>query len=413
MLAASAGCVGSLGGAASGGDGGSGDIGDTITIGVLAPVPSDNPIGASIATSAKLAAQQLNDDGGIAGANVEVIVKDTKEDPGVGRTKYRELTSGQNVAMTTGVFTSEVLLNIMDDIVRTGTIHMGAGAATPEASRMVDENYEEYKYFFRTGPINAHYLGANLIDFGIENFERMGWDRIAILVEDYKWTAPVSEVINNQVGELPTDVVATQRYASGTSDFTTIYDQIASQNVDGVLTAMAHTGTSAVVQWAKQQRPFGFGGIHVPMQIPSYYQSVDGASRYGFTQTSATKDSEITEKTVPYANAYNEQFDSFPVYTGYHTFDAVKQFASVVGEAGSLATDQVIGNLESSTFTGTIGDVEYYSKDQEYTHDLVYQQEDQTPVYFQWSEEDNGGVQQVFSPRSLQSGEYERPAWLR
>jgi branched-chain amino acid transport system substrate-binding protein len=57
---------------------GAGDqqLGEPIQIGVLAPEPANNPIGASIANSAKLAAQQLNDDG-VLGANVEVTVKDT------------------------------------------------------------------------------------------------------------------------------------------------------------------------------------------------------------------------------------------------------------------------------------------------------------------------------------------------
>ncbi len=397
----------------TGGGGSSGEIGDTITIGVLAPAPSKNPIGASIANAAKLAAKQLNQNGGIAGANVGVTVKDTKEDPAVGQSKFREFTTGDGVDLVTGIFTSEVLLNIMDDIARTQTLTMSSGAATPQATRQVDQNYEKFKYYFRTGPINAHYLGANMIDFGVANFEQMGWNKIAILVEDYKWTAPVSEVIQQQANQLPADVVTVKRYASGTKNFSPIYDDIASQNVDGAFTAMAHTGTAAVVQWAKQQRPFGFGGIHVPMQIPSYYEAVGGACRYGFTQNSATAQSKITEKTVPFATSYQKQFGTYPVYTGYHTFDAINQFASVVEENQSVAADQLVTGLESSSYTGTIGDVEYYPKDHKYTHDLVYQKKDQAPVYLQWSKKGNGGVQKVFFPDSLQSGEYQSPAWLR
>lgn len=300
-----AGCLSRLGGS---GDS-SGEIGDTIKIGVLAPAPSKNPIGGSISKSAKLAAKQLNEDGGIAGADVKVIVKDTKENPSVGQTKFRELTTGQDVDLVTGIFTSEVLLNIMNDIAREKTLTMSSGAATPEATRQVDENYEKYKYYFRAGPINGHFLGMNLIDFGQTNFKKMGWERIAILVEDYKWTEPISAVFEEQTSQLPADVVMSQRYASGTSNFTPIYDEIASKDVDGVLTAMAHTGTSAVVQWSKQKRPFGFGGIHVPMQLPSYYNSVNGVCRYAFTQTSATPRTKISKKTVPYAKAYNKQFD--------------------------------------------------------------------------------------------------------
>jgi branched-chain amino acid transport system substrate-binding protein len=233
-----AGCLGSLGG---GGGGGSGKIGDTIKIGVLAPAPSDNPIGASIANSAKLAAKKLNEKNGIAGANVKTIVKDTKENPSVGQSKFRELTIGENVDLVTGVFTSEVLLNIMDDIAKQQTLTMSSGAATPQATMKVDENYEKYKYYFRTGPFNAHYLGANMIDFGVAAFENMGWNKIAVLVEDYKWTSPITEVFKKQAGKLPADIVQSIRYASGTKNFTPIYDKISENNIDGVFVAMAHT----------------------------------------------------------------------------------------------------------------------------------------------------------------------------
>jgi branched-chain amino acid transport system substrate-binding protein len=404
-----AGCLSRLGG----GGNSSGEIGDTIKIGVLAPAPSDNPIGASIANSAKLVAEQLNKKNGIAGANVETIVKDTKENPSVGQSKFRELTIGEKVDMVTGVFTSEVLLNIMDDIAKQKTLTMSSGAATPEATRKVDENYEKYKYYFRAGPFNAHYLGVNMIDFGVAAFENMGWNKIAVLVEDYKWTAPVSDVLQKQAGKLPADIVLNLRYASGTKNFSPIYDKISGNNVDGVFVAMAHTGTSAVIQWAKQQRSFGFGGIHVPMQLPSYYQSVKGACRFGFTQNVATPQSKITEKTIPYANAYKKQFGGYPVYTGYITYDAIKQFASVVEEKQTLAVDQLISGLESGSYTGTAGTSQYYPKDHKYTHDLIYERKAKTPVYMQWQKRKNGGTQQVFFPNSLQTNKYKRPPWLR
>jgi branched-chain amino acid transport system substrate-binding protein len=409
LATAVAGCIGGITGGGSGGGG----IGDSIKIGVLAPAPSKNPIGASIANSAKLAAKQLNQNGGIAGANVGVSIKDTKEDPAVGQSKYRELTSGQGVDLTTGVFTSEVLLNIMDDIARTQTVHMTAGAATPKATRMIDKNYDKYKYHFRTGPYNAHYLGTNMVDFAQANFEQMGWEKIALLIENYKWTAPISAVFEQQASKLPAEVVTIKRYASGTSNFTPIYDQIENAGVDGAFVAMAHTGTSAVTQWGKQQRPFGFGGIHVPMQLPSYYGSVNGACRYGFTQNVAAPQSKITKKTVPYANAYKKQFGSYPVYTGYITFDAVKQFASVVEQKQSVAADDLINSLESGSYTGTTGNVEYYSKDHKYTHDIKYKQKAQAPVYVQWQKKQNEGAYEVFFPNSLQTGKYKRPKWIR
>ncbi|MDZ7745464.1 MAG: ABC transporter substrate-binding protein [Halobacteriales archaeon] len=387
---------------------------DTVRVGVLAPIPSSNPIGASIANSAQLAADQINANGGIEGTNLEVIVKDTEEAPQTGRTRYGELIRNENVDLTTGVFTSEVLLAIMDDIAGAQVPHMTAGAATPQASSMVRENYDKYKYHFRTGPINAHHLGQNMVDFLDAKIDAIGWDSVAVLVEDYKWTEPVSEVLNNQLGDTGVDVAMTRRYPSGTEDFNPIYNEVENSGADAAFIAMAHTGTPAVVQWARQQRPFEFGGIHVPMQLPSYYDAVGGASAYGVTQNSATPQSAVTESTIPFANAYNAAYDSYPVYTGYITYDAVNQFADVLSQTGDVGGDAVVSGLEESSYTGTAGTIEYYGQDHEFAHDVKYGQGLVWPIFQQWQPDGEGsGTQEVIFPDDLATAEYQSPPWIR
>jgi len=390
---------------------------DEIRVGVLAPVPSENPIGASIANGVRLAAQEINENGGIDGTDISVVVKDTKEQPQTGRNRYGELVREENVDLTTGVFTSEVLLALMDDIAGSQTVHMTTGAASPEASAQVSNSYEEYKYHFRTGPINAHHLGANLVDFVEGKADALGWESVAVLVEDYKWTEPVSAVLNDQLSDTGVEVAMNQRYASGTEDFNPIYDSVEESGADAAFISMAHTGTAAVLQWAQQQRPFEFGGIHVPMQLPSYYDAVQGACAFGVTQNSATPQSEVTDQTVPFANAFRDEFGSFPVYTGYISYDAIKQYAEVVGETGDLGADPVISGLEGSSYTGTVGTIEYYGQDSEFTHDVKYEPDLVYPVYQQWQPEDPqnpqaGGTQEVIFPDNLATAEYQSPPWV-
>ena len=415
-----AGCVSTGGGGDSGGGGGGGNatgnatgtasggnLPNTVKIGVLAPEPSKNPIGASIANGAKLAAQQVNEEGSL-GSNLEVVVKDTKEAPDVGRSKYQELTLGEKVDMTTGIFTSEVLLAVLDDIANQQVVHMTTGAATPKASQRVAQNYEKYKYHFRTGPLNAYQLGVNMVDFLSAKRSDLGWESVAVLVEDYEWTKPVSKALDDNLGDTGVDVTMRRRYASGTENFTPIYDEVQSSGADAAFIAMAHTGTAAVLQWAKQQYPFHFGGIHVPMQLPSYYESVNGACNYGVTQNSATPQSKVTKKTVPFANAYNEEFGSYPVYTGYITFDAVKQYAQVIKQAGTVDPNPVIQGLEGSSYLGTAGTISYYPKDNEFAHDVIYDKDKVYPLYMQWQD----GNQEVIFPNNLSTAEYKAPPWL-
>jgi branched-chain amino acid transport system substrate-binding protein len=401
------------GGGNSSGGGGSANIEGPLTIGALAPNPQNDPIGGSIVNGARLAVQQLNDNGGVGGAEVKLEVGNTEGDPSTGQQRYRELVLNKDADVTTGIFTSEVLLNIVDDMAQQEKIHLTAGAATAEISKMIAEDYDKYKYHFRAGPLNDFDLGRNLLDFGKANFETMGWDSTFSMVEDYKWTEPISKLFEKRLGGVGVDVAGSQRYASGTTNFGPLFDDVASSDADGVFTAMAHTGTEAIVQWAKQQRPFGFAGIHVPMQLPSYYESVNGACLYGVTQTSATPQSEVTKKTQPFVKAYNKEFDSYPVYTGYHAYDAVKLYAAMVEQTGTKNPDELVPALENASFTATTGTMKFYGRDKRFPHDPIYGEDAMYPVFLQWQEDGNGGgAQEVIWPEQFKTSEYQQPAWI-
>lgn len=345
---------------------------------------------------------------------MEVIVQETNEDPQTGKDKYQELTVAQSVDVTVGVFTSEVLLNLLDSIAGQETVHMTAGAASPEPATMVKENYEKYKYWFRTGPVNAHYLGVNMVDFAEDSFDNMGWNSVYVLTEDYAWTKPIDEVLSNQLSGVA-DVVGMKRYAGCTKNFSTIFDQVEASGADAAFVAMAHTGTAAIVQWAKQQRQFEFGGIHVPMQLPSYYGLVNGACRYGVTQNTTTPHAKITRKTIPYAKAYHDMVGKYPVYTGYIAYDAVKNYAAAAENVGSRIPEDVLSELEQMTFTGTAGPTRYYGKDQTYPHDVIYDvtmENGVCPLWLQWQKSGGEGQQVTIWPDSLARGSYKQPPWI-
>jgi branched-chain amino acid transport system substrate-binding protein len=397
------------GGDGDGGDGGS-DIPDTIKIGSMGP--SDAPFGVSIHNSVQLAIDEINADGGIGGATVEVITKDTKDNPSTARSGYQELTTGESVNATFGIFGSENLLAVMPNIAQAQTVHMTAGAATPEAPAQVKESYDQFKYWFRVGPVNSVFLGESMIDYAEAKFADMGWETIGVIVEDFKWTEPVQAVLDEKLSGLDVEVVYKNRIAEGTEDFTPIYDELENKGIDGLYTALAHIGTTSLVQWAQQQRPFGYGGIHVPTQLPSFYAATEGAAIATFSQTTATPQSEVTEKTIPYAEAYNEAYDGYPVYNGYSAYDAVYMYKAAVEAAGTVESDAVVSELEGMSYTGTSGQIEFYGEGEEFPHDVKFGPDLAQGIYFQWqADADGNGVQEVLWPDDLATTEYQTPPW--
>jgi branched-chain amino acid transport system substrate-binding protein len=375
--------------------------------------PADASFGASILNSAKLAAEEMNADNGIAGADVEVITKDTMDQPSTARTGYQELTTSDNVHGTVGIFGSEQLLALMPEIASAQTPHLTAGAATPKAPEQVAQDYETNKYWFRVGPVNSVFLGESLVQFAEDRFDAMGWEKIAVIAEDFEWTTPITDGIKSELEDrVGVEVTEVRRVASGTQDFTPIYDQLEAAEVDGAYVGLAHIGVNALVQWAKQQRPFGFGGIHVPTQLPSFYGATEGAAIATFSQTTATPTSEVTEKTVPYAEAYNESFDKYPVYSGYSAYDAMYMFKQAVEATESVNGDDIVSELEGMSYTGTGGQIEFFGPDGEFPHDVKFGPDLSQGVYFQWQADSEGnGVQETIWPDSLATSEYVPAPW--
>ncbi|QSX00176.1 ABC transporter substrate-binding protein [Haloterrigena alkaliphila] len=395
---------------------------EPITIGALAPDPDSDFIGRSMVRGAQVAVDELNENGGILDREVELVTGDTNGSPLEARRQYQRLVLEEGADVTVGVFASEALMNVMDDIAEQETIHLTSGAATTAASRLVKEQYEDYKYHFRVGPNNDRDLGRMQVDFVDDMADEMRWESVAVLAEDYEWTTGPWEVYQERLADTGVEIAMERRYPPSTGDFSEIYSEVAEAEADVAFITTAHTGTAALLDWSypnrperpPQPQPFAFGGIHVPMQLPSYYEMVGGACRFGVGQSSATAQSTRTEKTQPFVQAYQETYNGAkPVYTGYHTYDGVALFAHAVEETGTLDADELVSTIEDASFTGSTGTVEFYDRSHEFPHDLKYNPDDPDAIYFQWQEnEDGDGVQEIIWPESQATSEYVSPTWL-
>lgn len=419
-VSALAGCGGILGS----GDSEDEDYGDTLRIGALGPAPESEPTGASIMIGAEIAAAELNEDGGVLGADVEIVRGDTQGTAEGARDVYSELVLEEEVDLTVGNFISEALLAIVDDIADEQLLHLTSGSGTPQITENVANDYDRYKYLFRVGPFNSYFLGKSLVDFAAEFYqEKLGWERTAILVEDAEWTTEVVEVLNDQLDDHGFDVVDTQSYALGTESFAPIFDSIQDQDIDGATTVMAHTGATVAGQWANQQRPFGFGGIHVPAQFPFMNALMGAAINNVWTQTTATAGVSITDKTMPFTESFMEAHPEGqpPVYTGYIAYDAVHILAAYAEHVGSSNEDDIIAAMESNELdltTTTANEFEFYGPDDDtefgqFPHDLKYSKEDwlngeSAPVWLQWQD----GEQKIIEPDAHSDADYQSPAWM-
>ncbi|SDK59355.1 ABC transporter substrate-binding protein [Natronorubrum texcoconense] len=394
--------------------GGEADDTDPVRIGVLTPNPNSNHTGQSIVRGAEVAAAELNEANGILDRDVELIVANTNASPLEARRAYHRLILEADVDVTMGVATAEVLNGLMDDIAEQETVHLTAGSVPLLPNQLVREQYETYKYHFRVGPQNAHFMGEMQLDFFEDMASEIGWESIAVLAEDYAWVERSWEIYREHLADTGVDVTLWERYPPATNDFGDIYDDVEASGADAAFVSAAHTGNELLADWATEQRAFAFGGNHVPMQLPMYYDLTDGRCEYGLSYTTATANSELTEKTQPFVEEYQRLFDGdAPVYSGYVAYDAIEVFADAAQRAETLEADPLVDALEQTSVTGTTGTIEFYDANHEFAHDVIYGEDNIRPVYFQWQENDAGdGVQEVIWPESEATANYVDPDWL-
>jgi branched-chain amino acid transport system substrate-binding protein len=428
-MAGLAGCTdsGSNDGGDGGGDGGSGDGGDggggggavtgqdiegPIKIGTLSPT-QEQIFGITVPNGAKVAAQEINENGGVAGADLEVISKNTEGDPQKTQSLYRELTLQEEVDVVLGPLSSEAAINLLPTVAEQKVLTINSAAGTERLGAAVSENYEKYKYQFNTGPLNGYYQGVNMLDFAEAYFSDLPWDSVAYVSEGRAWSEAQHELISEELeNTVDMEVVEIIRYSGGTEDFTSIYDRVEQSGADGMFASIAYTTVTAVTQWSKQQRPFGFLGNFTSLMPSAIYGALEGAPRYtASVNYGSVPGVEVGPKTLEFQERYDEEYGGNPTFPGYNSYDAVHMFAKAVENTGSLSTSETIPELEGMSHGGAAGTIEFYGEGEPYRHDPKYGEDLYNPVWFQWKEQDGEGVQVPIWPDGLAEGEYESPSW--
>jgi branched-chain amino acid transport system substrate-binding protein len=409
--------------------------GETLNVGVLAPM--NLPLGRSMWNGARQAAEELNNNGGILGANVNVKLGNTEVSPGKAQSEHRRLVLQENCDMTCGIFLGSALLQTLPSIANQETVHITSASADPRAGKLVSKTndditgeggeaeYERFKYHFRAGPLHLLDLADAMLEFVEANKDEYGWEKAALLTENLGEFTPYAD----RLGERLSDVieVPVSERPGGVSDWSPLFNEIEDNDCDVAIVGMALIGTTAVNQWAQQERDFEFGGIHVPSQAFSYWESTGGNVEHVFTMNAMTPQTSNTEQTQPFVEAYREKWDSVPIYSGALTYDVITLAeqaitAAVEGEDLEEIPDSntLIPYLEDGTFTGStvLSEFQFTPADATYAHEPQWTSIEETgvPVFQQWQKDpevrEDYGTMHSFAPPQNKSADKTIPDWV-
>jgi branched-chain amino acid transport system substrate-binding protein len=381
--------------------------GDPIKIGVIAEVQSI--AGAATPGGAQIAADEINAKGGILGRKIEIVTYDNKSSSADSVRAFQRAVSEDKVSAVIASYISEVVLALEPWAARLKMPLITPGAASNEITKAIHSDYEKNKYTFHgwlTSTAQAQAVCDAAKDLLVDSLKLKN---VAIMSEDAAWTKPLDVSYEACFAKIGMNVVDHVRFSPDTTDFTPIFNNIEGKKPDAIVTGISHVGVQPTVQWKNQQVPIAMFGISAQALSPTFWNDTNGAAEGIPSLAFATPDVAVTSKTKPFAQAFKAKFGIPPAYTGYSAYDDVYIITDAIKRAGSTDPDKMVAEMEKTKYEGTIGKIEFYGKDDEFTHGIKAGPGYVVGLVFQWQ----NGKQVTVWPPKIAEGKLKFPDFVK
>lgn len=330
---------------------GSRECGDEIRIG--APYPLSGVWaegGTNSINGMKLAAEEINSDGGIEaldGAKISIVSADTSSDnPGQAKAVTEGLLQGGDMVAVVGSYLSSMTL--------TAAIAAETGQVPIVTQSFVDALTEKgYKYLFQIAP-KASAFGTKTIENVSGVFKEQGRElkSVAIAGSDDASSKAQAEAVAKASKEKGLDVKAVVTFPNGLSDAGPIVSRIADAKADLIVIGSNLSDTSLVIQGLRAR------GVKTPIVAPGgggvltpQFTKTLGAQAEGVMASAAWSDDLELEGIKEAAASYKDKYGVFMPQEAGESWAAVHQIAQLMEEKGTCDPKELRDALAEAEFT--------------------------------------------------------------
>jgi len=380
---------------------------ETLKIGVIAEAQAI--AGASIPQAAQLAADEINAKGGVDGRKIEIVSYDNHSSSADSVRAFQRAVNEDKVNAVIASYISEVVLALEPWASRLKTPFITPGAASNEISKSVHADYEKNKYTFH-GYLTSAALALSVCDAAKDLLVDQKHMKTAVIMsEDAAWTKPLDVGYEECLPKIGLKVLDHIRFSPDTTDFTPIFNKIEGSKPDVIITGISHVGVQPTVQWKNQQVPIPMFGISSQATNETFGKDTNDAAEGVLYQGVSGPNVAVTPKSVPFADGFKKRYGNYPSYAGYTAYDEVYYIADAVKRAGSTEADKLVAALEKTDWEGTIGRVQFYGKDDPFTHSIKYGKGLITGLMLQWQ----SGKQVSVWPNDVAKSELKFPSFIK
>ncbi len=345
----------------------------SIKVGVIGPMYWIQGLG--MWEAAQLAAQKINDAGGINGHPIELIQASTHPNSGTdpdvttGTQAMLQLMS-DGVDFVQGGFRTEAVIGAREEAMNYQRIFTLTGASTDDLidhpdmvtyPQTVRADYARYKYMFRVTPVNStvlfysiagflkYVMAAKLMPIYTLYAQPL---KIAVVSENLAWTTVMHYYLT--MPYFWNTIMGMAAYGGVDVVYQNKVDPVNTGWVPGVVTALAGSGAKLIIeiisgpsgrafvtQWGTVEVGAALAGIDVPGQeIALHWTATSGkAQTESFLVTAGGADDPYSGNPinavgpVKTADFYYDYYDTFghaPIYTSYGSFDTLMALKDVI-----------------------------------------------------------------------------------
>ncbi len=323
--------AGLLAAAGCGSDSETGSDSDGFRVGLEGPISGEqSAIGEGMLKGAQLAADRLNENGGIEGREVEVVPIDDEADPEAG-VEAAEAAIDAGLDGIVGPYNSGVGIETLPLYIEAGLVPVRLTSDTSTNGL----GYTLQPMTYQIAPVASEaltkWLGARSVAIAYDPTQN--------------YTVTVSKSLKSSLEEAGVDVTAYKKVKPGEKDYTDVVNELAAGDPDVIYAAVYYPEGGLI---AKEMHEGG-----VKARCVADYASYDT----GFVETAgvaAARDCPVVgvpapedfEGSAPYIKEFRERFDEDPGTWSPYTYDSLNFLADGIKQAGGTDSGKLEGALD-------------------------------------------------------------------
>ena len=332
---------------------GSGGSSEKITIGATLPLSGQfSSLATDMEEGYRLGVKLMNEDGGVNGREVELVLRDDESDPRTVRQQLQQITSNNDVDMLWGSFSSLLVTAGSAFAEERGIPFLGVAF-----SYMKPHVENDYEWTFVPFPKSRDHARST-----VEIFDQLPEEppsRFGIWEPNSGWGQEMAQTWEDQLTAAGFDVVMREKFSLGTDTYSSLISKAADSGVEVLLSNPVPPGAITAMKQMKQQG-YSPKAIFFPRgPSPDAFQSALGdTAEYvlmgpSWVPGSTASGNEAMQKR--YDQNYERPSDGLlPVMVGA-SFNLAQVAAQAFAETESVDPAGVQETLRSTTFETVVG----------------------------------------------------------